>query len=109
MFGDEYKLAGLPSLNQFLSQGQIKRITFSWVLTTIASAFLVIFFIISNSFIIFLLLIYILYLLASLSIDMFNGSEIKEKTAFYKLNLLYLLMMIFLIVDGLLRNPEPGV
>lgn len=103
MFGDQYQLAGLPSLNQLFSEGQIKRITFTWVLTTVASAFLVIFFVISNKFIMFFLLFYIFYLLSSLTMAVFAKQDFKVRPAFYKLNFLYLFMMIFLIVDSLIR------
>lgn len=103
MFGEQYKLANLPSLNQIFSEGQIKRVTFTWVLTTVASAFLVIFFVIGNKFIMFFLMFYIFYLLFSLGMAVFAQDEFKVRPSFYKLNFLYLFMMIFLIVDGLLR------
>ena len=45
MFGQQYEEANLPSLNQIFDEAQIKRVTYAWVLTTIASAFLVIFFV----------------------------------------------------------------
>jgi len=104
MFGDQYKLAGLPSLNQLFSENQLKRITYTWILTTLASAFLVIYFVLSNSIIMFGLLFYTFYLLSSLSISMFVKNEIKVRPAFFKLNLLYLFMMILLIVDAMLRK-----
>lgn len=103
MFGDQYKLANLPSLNQIFNEGQIKRVTYTWVLTTVASAFLVIFFVIGNKIIMFFLLFYIFYLLFSLTIAVFANAEFKVRPSFYKLNFLYLFMMIFLIIDGLLR------
>lgn len=103
MFGDQYKLAGLPSLNQIFSENQIKRVTFTWVLTTAASAFLVIFFVIGSKLLMFLLLFYTFYLLSSLSMSVFVHHEFKVRPAFYKLNFLYLFMMIFLVADGLLR------
>ncbi|MCY1720396.1 protoheme IX farnesyltransferase [Prolixibacteraceae bacterium Z1-6] len=103
MFGEQYKQANLPSLNQIFNEGQIKRVTFTWVLTTVASAFLVIFFVIGNKIIMFFLLFYIFYLLFSLGIAVFAKDEFKVRPSFYKLNFLYLFMMIFLIVDGLLR------
>ena len=104
MFGDQYKLAGLPSLNQIFSDSQIKRITYTWVLTTIASALLVIFFVFSSQVLIFLLMFYTFYLLFSLSIAVLVQKEMKVRPAFFKLNLLYLFMMFFLIADGLLRG-----
>lgn len=104
MFGEQYKLAGLPSLNQIFSDSQIKRITYTWVLTTIASALLVIFFVLSNQLLMFLLMFYTFYLLFSLSIAVLVQKEMKVRPAFFKLNLLYLFMMFFLIADGLLRG-----
>lgn len=103
MFGEQYQLANLPSLNQIFNDSQLKRITYTWVLTTVASALLVIFFVISNKIIMFFLLFYTFYLLSSLTIAVFAQDEFKVRPSFYKLNFLYLFMMIFLIVDGLLR------
>ncbi len=103
MFGDQYKLAGLPSLNQIFNENQLKRITFTWILTTVASAFLVIFFVFSNKILMFILLFYTFYLLSSLSMAIFVQKEMKVRPAFLKLNLLYLLMMFFLIADSLMR------
>jgi protoheme IX farnesyltransferase len=104
MFGDQYKLAGMPSLNQIFSESQLKRITYTWVLTTIASALLVLFFIFTNKIIMFVLLFYTFYLLFSLTISVLVQKELKVRPAFLKLNLLYLFMMFFLIADALLRN-----
>lgn len=104
MFGDQYKLAGLPSLNQVFNEGQIKRITFTWILTTAASALLVIFLVIKNPVVLFLLLIYTFYLLASLSASVLFQHEFKVRPAFFKLNFLYLLMMFLLIADSLLKG-----
>ncbi|HSO85014.1 MAG TPA: protoheme IX farnesyltransferase [Draconibacterium sp.] len=103
MFGDQYKLAGLPSLNQIFNEGQLKRITYTWILTTIASALLVIFFVFTNQIIMFLLLFYTFYLLSSLSIAVFVQKEFTVRPAFFKLNMMYLFMMFFLIADALLR------
>lgn len=111
MFGYQYKLAGLPSLNQIFNDGQLKRITYTWILTTIAAALLVIFFVFSNSILMFVLLFYAFYLLFSLSIAVFSQKEFAVHPAFLKLNLLYLLMMFFLIADALLRvsNVEANI
>jgi protoheme IX farnesyltransferase len=103
MFGDQYKLAGMPSLNQIFSESQIKRVSFTWVLTTVASALLVIFFVFTNKIIMFALLFYTFYLLSSLSIAVIVQKEMKVRPAFFKLNMLYLFMMFSLIADALLR------
>ena len=104
LFGKQYKLAGMPSLNQLFTDAQIKRITYTWVLTTIASAILVLFFVFTNQILILILLLYIFYLLISLSITVLGNKTFKVLPAFYKLNFLYLFMMIFLIADSLLRS-----
>ncbi|MDX1284217.1 MAG: protoheme IX farnesyltransferase [Draconibacterium sp.] len=104
MFGEQYKLAQLPSLNQIFTPLQIKRVTYTWVLTTLASAFLVIFFVIGNKLIMFFLMFYIFYLLSSLTMAVFVQKEFKVRPSFYKLNFLYLFMMVFLIVDSLVRT-----
>ncbi|QIA09694.1 protoheme IX farnesyltransferase [Draconibacterium halophilum] len=104
MFGEQYKLAKMPSLTQLFTNVQIKRVTYTWILTTVASAFLVIFFVIGNKLIMFLLLFYIFYLLSSLTMAVFVQEEFKVRPSFYKLNFLYLFMMIFLIVDSLVHT-----
>ena len=103
LFGDQYKMAGLPSLNAVFSENQIQRITYVWVLTTVASALLVIFFVISSQIIILTLLIYTFYLLVYFSISVLAEKKLRVKKAFYMLNFLYLLMMLFLVADSLLR------
>jgi protoheme IX farnesyltransferase len=103
LFGDQYKLAGLQSLTDIFSELQIKRITYTWVLTTIASALLVLYFIIAHPVILVLLLLYIFYLLFTLTRDVFFQENFRVLPAFYKLNFLYLFMMLFLIADSLLR------
>lgn len=103
LFGDQYKLAGMPSLTDIFSEIQIKRVTFAWILTTIASAFLVLVFVMDNRALMFLLLFYIIYLLITLTHSVFFKKGFRVLPAFYKLNFLYLFMMIFLIADSLLR------
>ena len=101
MFGEQYRLAGLPSLNQIFSDIQIKRITYCWVLTTIASALLVVFYVIIGTVIKFLLLFYAFFLLVFLTIAIMIKGEISVRPSFFRLNLMYLFMMIFLIIDSL--------
>ena len=103
MFGDQYKLANMPSLNQIFSELQITRITYTWVLTTAGSALLVIFFVLKSQMLMFLLLFYTFYLMFSLSMSVLVQKEFKVRPGFYKLNLLYLFMMFFLIADALIR------
>lgn len=101
MFGEQYKLANMPCLNQIFNEIQLKRITYVWILTTVASALLVALLVLNSKFILFILIFYLFYLFSSLSISIFVRHELNVKQAFYKLNFLYLFMMIFLIADNL--------
>jgi len=101
MFGKEYKLAGFPSLNSVFSDNQIKRLSYTWILATIATAFVVALTVLRGSTTMFFLLIYIFYLLFSLTAGIMIKKDIPVRASFLKLNFLYLLMMILLIVDSL--------
>ncbi len=103
MFGNEYRLAGYPSLNDIFSENQIKRLTFTWILATIASAMLIALHIMSGRTVTFLLIFYIFYLLFSLSIQLLVKKDLQPRAAFFKLNFLYLFMMIALIIDSIFR------
>jgi len=101
MFGKEYELAGFPSLHAIFSSNQIKRLSFTWILATIATALIVAMVVLQGSVMMFFLLLYIFYVLFSLSISMLVKHDIQSRAAFFKLNFLYLIMMIVLIVDSL--------
>ncbi len=103
LFGNQYKLAGLPSLTDIFSETQLKRITFAWILTTVASALLVLFFVISRPALFLMLASYIIFLMAFLTRSVFSKEQFKALPAFHFLNFLYLFMMLFLIAEGLLR------
>lgn len=104
MFGNDYQVAGYPSLNQLFSEQQIKRLSFTWILATIASALIIALKILQGHTASFILLFYIFYLLFSLSISLLLKKKLEAKPAFYKLNILYLFMMVFLIVDSILHH-----
>jgi protoheme IX farnesyltransferase len=101
MFGKEYELAGFPSLHAVFNSNQIKRLSFTWILATVACAIVVSTVILKGSVVQFFLLFYIFYLLFSLSTAMLVKKDIPVRASFLKLNLLYLLMMILLIIDSL--------
>lgn len=103
MFGKEYQLAGYPSLNAVFNDNQIKRLSYTWILATAATAIAVSVIVLQSSVPKFLLLIYIFYVLFSLSGNVLLKHEIKSRPAFFKLNFLYLLMMIILIADSLAK------
>ncbi len=100
MFGKEYELAGFPSLHKVFSDNQIKRLSFTWIVATIATAIVVAVHVLQGSILMFFLLFYIFYLLFSLSGSILFKNDLKVRPAFFKLNFLYLLMMIVLILDS---------
>jgi heme o synthase len=104
MFGDQYQDAGLPTLNRIFNAQQIKRISFIWILATLANAFLVIGYVFTNKILSFFVLVYVFFLVFSLVFRFLLQAEFHPRPAFLRLNLLYLLMMILLVIEGLLRN-----
>jgi len=102
MFGKEYTLAGFPSLNSVFSDNQIKRLSYTWILATIATAIVVSVIVLKSSIPQFILLFYIFYVLFSLSGSILTKQDLKSRSAFFKLNFLYLLMMIILVADSLI-------
>lgn len=105
MFGKEYSLAGYPSLHELFTENQIKRLSYTWILATIASALLVAIKILIGSTVFFLLLTYIFYLLFSITIELLVKKNLQVRPTFFKLNFLYLFMMAALIADSLLHRP----
>jgi len=101
MFGKEYSLAGFPSLNSVFTDNQIKRLSYTWILATIATSFIVALTVLQGSVTMFFLLIYTFYLLFSLTVGILIKKDIPTRASFLKLNFLYLLMMILLIIDSL--------
>ena len=104
MFGKEYEMAGFPSLHSVFNDNQIKRLSFTWILATIATALVVAIEVIQGSILMFFLLIYIFYVLFSLSANMLIKKDIQARSSFLKLNFLYLFMMIVLIIDSLSQS-----
>ncbi len=101
MFGKEYSMAGFPSLNTVFTDNQIKRLSYTWILATIAAAFLVASTVLHGLVALLFLLVYIFYLLFSLTSGILVKQDFPVRMSFLKLNLLYLMMMILLIADSL--------
>ena len=104
MFGKEYKLVNYPSLHDIFTDNQIKRLSYTWILTTIASAIIIALKVMIGQTAVFILLFYIFYLLFSTSIQLFVKKNLPARATFFKLNFLYLFMMIALIVDSLFHR-----
>lgn len=102
MFGKEYSLAGFPSLNTVFNENQIKRLSYTWILATVATALILAGTVLHGYFLIITLLVYIFYLLLPLSSGILFRRDLPVRISFLKLNLLYLMMMILLMVDSLI-------
>lgn len=102
MFGKEYKLVGYPSLTDIFTDNQIKRLSYTWILSTIAAALIIAFKIMISKIIIVILLAYIFYVLISTSLQLLIKNNLQVRSTFFKINFLYLLMMIAIIIDSIL-------
>lgn len=104
IFGEQYQLAGIKSLNTELSHIQIRRLTFTWIVATVVSA------IILPAFYDFNLAItpYLIWGLSAGLIIMFTSllrpslETAYFKSSFLRINLYYLLIMIVFSVDAVL-------
>ncbi len=104
MFGKEYSLAGYPSLHNIFSENQIKRLSYTWILATIASALLIGLKVFVGRTTLFILMFYIFYVLFSVTTELLVRKDLKVRPTFFKLNFLYLFMMIALIIDSLFHR-----
>ncbi len=103
-YGEEYSMAGMPSLTQFLGRTQINRLTFTWVLTSvIAALFLCFFEIILHISISLILLIASGFLIWKFS-DLIRAHIEKNnyRQYFILLDSYFLLLLILLISDRIL-------
>ncbi|MGQ7870865.1 protoheme IX farnesyltransferase [Sunxiuqinia sp. sy24] len=102
LFGEQYKLVGYPSLNDLFNENQIKRLSYTWILSTIAAALIIALKIMISPIVIAVLLLYIFYLLFTTTRQILIQHNLPVRPTFFKLNFLYLFMMIALIIDSLL-------
>lgn len=91
LFGKEYSLAGYPSLTTIFSENQIKRLSYTWILSTIASALLIATKVMTLTVVVLFLLIYVLCLLIDTIRQLLFKRDLPVRPAFFKLNFLYLL------------------
>ncbi|HBH82483.1 MAG: hypothetical protein A2X05_09135 [Bacteroidetes bacterium GWE2_41_25] len=103
-YGDEYAKAGMPSLTNILSRSQIRRLTFTWVVTTVfAALFLCYFEIIQTGLIVGILLIASLFLVWQFSKLIKNSAEnnnLRQYSIF--LDSYFLLVLVLLITDRII-------
>lgn len=103
-YGEEYKKAGFPSLTNIFTSAQIKRLTFVWVISSVAAAlFLCYFEIIQNSIIIVILVIISIYVIWQfLDLLKIRASENNYRKYSIVLDLYFLLVLLLLISDKMI-------
>jgi protoheme IX farnesyltransferase len=103
-YGEEYKLAGIPSLTDLFNRVQIKRLTFSWIVSSVVAAlFLCCFEIIQSMVINIILIIVSLYILWQF-IDLLEIRSVINNYRRYSivLDVYFLLILLLLISDRIL-------
>jgi heme o synthase len=103
-YGKEYELAGLPSLTAIFSIRQINRISFAWIVATVAaSALIPAYGLIAHPVVLYLYLggTTVLVML-TVSHNLLRQSESRHRLPFIALSIFYLMMMILLAADAAL-------
>ncbi|MCL3781717.1 protoheme IX farnesyltransferase [Prolixibacteraceae bacterium JC049] len=101
LYGDQYSLANMPTLSKVFSKNQLIRLTYTWILVAMASALLIPFKgIISSQFISFLVFFVVFYLIIFSTLMLFVKKDFQPRSIFLRLNVLYLLMMLVLSIEG---------
>jgi heme o synthase len=100
-YGEEYKEAGFPSLTNLFNRAQIKRLTFVWVISSVAAAlFLCYFEIIQNTIIILILVVISIYVIWQfLALLKIGTSDNNFRKYSIVLDLYFLLVLLLLISD----------
>jgi protoheme IX farnesyltransferase len=103
-YGEEYGKAGLPSLTNIMSRTQIRRLTFTWIVTSvIAALFLCYFEIIHSKIIVGILLIASTFLIWQFSgLISLSGNKDNFRKYSVLLNSYFLLVLILLISDRII-------
>ncbi|MGC1390038.1 MAG: protoheme IX farnesyltransferase [Bacteroidales bacterium] len=102
-YGEEYKQAGLPSVTDIFNQTQIKRLTFSWVISSVLAAlFLCYFEIIQTPVIIGILVIASSYILWHFFDLLRMQADKKPKNYSILLDSYFLLVILLLISDKII-------
>jgi len=103
-YGEEYKLAGIPALTDVFNRSQIKRITFTWVVSSVVAAlFLCCFEIIQNPVINIILVAVSIYMVWQF-IDLIRIGADKNNYRRYSiiLDAYFLLILLLLISDRII-------
>ncbi len=102
-YGDQYEKAGFPGLKRHFNDNQIKRLSFTWIMTALASALLLAFFGILEFQVSKLMMLAIsisgIFVFRDLA---FPVKLKKERKHFLMLNIYFMIIMFLLIFDKLI-------
>lgn len=103
-YGEDYRLAGLPTLTGFFSTIQIRRLIFTWVLTTVAAAIFLSVFDIIRMQVVTLALLTISFFLVWKFSGLLKSSDTQKNISGYSvlLNSYFLMIMVLLIADRMI-------
>lgn len=103
-YGEEYKLAGLPSLSAIFNQRQIKRLTFIWVVSSVFAGLLLCYFEIIQSPLINVILVVVSIYTIWQFFDLLKTRVINNNYKRYSifLDTYFLLILLLLISDRLI-------
>ena len=105
-YGEEYKLAGIPSLTDLFNRVQIKRLTFSWIISSVVAALFLCCFEIIQSMIINIILIIVSLYMVWQFIDLLKIRPIINNYRKYSmvLDAYFLLILLLLISDRIITS-----
>jgi len=105
LYGEDYQKGGFPVLSKVFSSGQLKRITFSWLIATILIALLVPMFLYLYHFFTMPVIIIISIGMAAVSFRfLFSSLERKNiRASFLAINFYTLLLISILSIDKLIK------
>jgi len=99
-YGDEYELAGYPTINQRVNPTHLPKVIFSWVMATSVTSLLFPFFLLKLSWVffatVFLLNIFFIAIFAQFAFG--KAPETNLKKSFISINVYMMLFMMLLIV-----------
>jgi heme o synthase len=103
-YGEEYKQAGIPSLTDIFSRSQIKRLTFSWVVSSVVAALFLCYFEIIKSPLINGILVAVSIFMVLQFLDLLRNQPDKNNYRKYSIFLdsYFLLVLILLISDRII-------
>lgn len=102
-YGKEYEQAGFPTINQSINQESLKRIIFSWVISTSVFSIAIPVFIqnISGLFFIIIFVLNILFVVVFAKLSFGKVADLNLRKSFISINVYMILFMVLLIIHHL--------